>query len=194
METIQRAMNGESISDEEISVVAASMPWWLILVWGVLALLLGIMLIITPVTTALSFILFLGAYWFVGGLFTLASLVWDRSNMGWKIVMGVVSILAGVAIMGYPIYSSLLVIGLLVFIIGFWAILIGGTKIYDAYRTKDAGTGILGVLSVLFGLILLVSPFAAAFSLAIVAGFFALIGGISTVALSFQIKKAQTTT
>jgi uncharacterized membrane protein HdeD (DUF308 family) len=184
-------MTDEDLSNEEIAAVAASMPWWLILVWGILALLLGLMLIVTPITTALTLIFFMGAYWFVGGLFTLASIVWDRSNMGWKIFIGVISILGGIAIMGYPVYSSLLVLGLLVFIIGFWAILIGVTKVYHAYSTKDAGTGVLGVLSLLFGFILLCSPLLAAVSLAIVAGFFALIGGISAVAFAFRIRKAE---
>lgn len=186
-------MIDENMSEEEIAVVAASMPWWLILVWGLLALLLGLMLIVTPLVTIATLILFMGAYWFVGGLFTLASLVWDRSNVGWKLFMGIISVLGGLVVMAQPALSTILVMGLLVFIIGFWAVLIGVVKIYDAYRTKDGGTGVLGVLSLLFGFILLVSPFAGAVSLSIVAGFFALVGGISAVAFSLKIRGSNIT-
>jgi uncharacterized membrane protein HdeD (DUF308 family) len=186
-------MSDETLSSGDMAEVAASMPWWLILVWGILAVLLGILLVINPVATEVTLVLFMGAYWFIGGLFTLASLVWDRSNLGWKIFMGVISILGGIVIMSYPVFSSVLVIGMLVFLIGFWAIIIGGTKLYDAYRTKDGGTGVLGILSILLGFILLIYPFAAAYSLSLVAGFFALIGGISSIAFSFQLKKTQET-
>lgn len=131
-----------------------------------------------------------GAYWFVGGLFTLAGLVWDRTNLGWMVFTGVISMLGGLAIMVYPFFSSILVVGMLVFLIGFWAILIGAAKLYDSYLTKNAGTGILGILSVLFGLILLIYPIAGALSLALIAGFFALIGGISSVAFALTMRKA----
>ena len=184
-------MSEEVPTDAEIESAVQSMPWWLILIWGLLAVLVGIMLVTTPIASAFTLILFLGAYWFVGGLFTLASLVWDRSNMGWKIFIGAINVLAGIVIMTYPIYSSILVMEMLIIIIGIWALIIGGTKVYEATRSKDAGEGILGILSILFGIILLVYPFAAAYSLPIIAGFFALIGGLSAIVLSFKVKTAQ---
>lgn len=183
-------MTDDVLSDAEMGLIASCMPWWLILIWGLLAVLLGIMLVITPVTTAFTLVLFMGAYWFVGGLFTLAGLVWDRTNLGWMVFTGVISMLGGLAIMVYPFFSSILVVGMLVFLIGFWAILIGAAKLYDSYLTKNAGTGILGILSVLFGLILLIYPIAGALSLALIAGFFALIGGISSVAFALTMRKA----
>lgn len=178
-------------SNVEMAKMASSMPWWLILVWGILAIIIGIALITSPIVTSFYLILFMGAYWFVGGIFTLVSLISDRSNMGWKIFLGIISILAGAVIMGYPLYSSIMVLTLLVFLVGFWGLLIGGTKLFEAAKSHDAGAAILGVLSIIFGMILLVYPYAAAFALPLVAGFVALFGGILATVVSFQVKKVQ---
>lgn len=184
-------MSDEVPSNAEIAASMGSMPWWLVLVWGLMAIIIGIMLITTPVITTYYLILFMGAYWFVGGIFTLISLFQDKSNMGWKIFLALISILAGIAIMTYPMWGTLIVLTMLVFLIGFWGLLIGGTKLYEAYRSKDAGAGILGFLSIIFGIILLIFPYGAAFALPLIAGIFALMGGISAAVFSFRIKKAQ---
>lgn len=183
-------MSEEISKNTEIAAVVGGMPWWLVLVWGILAVIIGIMLVASPLTTVFYLILFMGAYWFVGGIFTIISLFNNRENMGWKLFLAIISIIAGIAIMTYPIYGSIIVLTLLVFIIGFWALLIGGTKIYEAVRSKDAGSGILGVISIIFGIILLVYPYGAAYALPLVAGIIAIIGGISAIAVSFQIKKS----
>lgn len=108
--------------------------------------------------------------------------------------MGVISILAGLVIMIYPLYSSFLVVEMLVLFIGIWALVIGGVKLFEAVKHKDAGTGVLGVLSILFGLLLLGAPMAAALSLSLVVGFFALIGGFTAIFLAFQLRSAGSAT
>lgn len=179
----------ESALPEKMYSPSLCMDWWVILIWGVLAALLGIMLITTPIETAFYLILFMGVYWFIGGIFTLFGLLQDRSFMGLKIFLSAISILAGVTIMAYPLYSTVLILPMLVVIIGVWGIIIGVTKLFDAFRSKNAGAGILGLISIVFGMILLLSPYAAAIALPIVAGFFSLLAGVSTVFVAFQMKK-----
>jgi uncharacterized membrane protein HdeD (DUF308 family) len=184
-------MSEEDITNAEIDAAVRSMPWWLVLVWGIMAIIIGLMLITTPLITTYYLVLFMGVYWFVGGIFTLASLFSDKTNMGWKIFLAIISILAGIAIMAQPLFGSIIVVTMLVFFIGFWGILIGGTKLYEAMRSKDAGAGILGVLSIVFGIILLIFPWGAALALPLIAGAFALLAGICSVGVAFQVKKAQ---
>ncbi|WP_214036873.1 DUF308 domain-containing protein [Methanospirillum sp.] len=184
-------MNEERHTDEEIEEAVRGMPWWLVLVWGVLAVIIGIMLITTPLITTYFLVLFMGAYWFAGGIITLFSLYSDKTNMGWKIFLSIISIIAGIAIMAYPLYGELVVLTMLVFMIGFWGLLIGGTKLYEAFRAKDAGAGILGLLSIVFGIILLIFPWGAALALPLIAGAFSLLAGICSVVVAFQVKKQQ---
>ncbi len=184
-------MSKEVSANSQIAAAVGSMPWWLVLIWGILAVIIGLCLIATPFTTMFYIILFMGAYWFVGGIFTLISLFGNCENKGWKIFLGIISIIGGIVIMTYPLYSSLIIITMVVIFAGIWGLIIGGTKIYEAVKFKDAGALALGVLSIIFGLILLASPYTAAYVLPIVGGIFALIIGIAAVFLSFQFKKAQ---
>jgi len=184
-------MNGSVPTNEEMAAYVGKMPWWLVLVWGILAVIIGIMLVSQPLITAFLLITLMGVYWFVGGIFSLLSLISDRTNAGWRIFIAIISIIAGLIIMTYPLYSSLIVLELLVFIIGLWALVIGGTYLYNSFANKDAGAGILGIISIIFGIILLIFPFGAAYALPIVAGVVALVAGFSAIILSFQIKKTQ---
>jgi len=165
-------------------------PWWIVLLFGILLVALGVVFFMTPVVTTLVLITFLGAYWFVSGLFSLGSLAVDRTNMGWKIFLAIISIIAGVLIMGYPLYGTVIILSFFVIFIGFWACFIGFAHLFSAFKEKDAANAVLGIISILFGLILLVFPLLTAELLPFVAGALCLVGGFSTILVSFTVKKA----
>jgi len=173
-------------------IAMGAFPWWSALLWGICALLIGILLLSTPITTTLVLITFLGAWWFIGGVFSLISLATDRSNMAIKIVTGLLSLIVGLAVLTYPIYSTLILLPFFVMIIGIWGIIIGGAHLFQGYSTKDWGSAAMGLLSVIFGFLLLVYPLEAALALPIVVGIFAIIGGISAIIGSINLKNVQT--
>jgi uncharacterized membrane protein HdeD (DUF308 family) len=166
-------------------------PWWLLLVWGVLTLLIGCMFLTTPALTTVLLITFMGAYWLVGGLFTIGSLAVDRSHMGWKIFLSVINILAGIVILLYPIYAAIFGVALFVIFIGFWALFIGVAHLYHGLTMKDAGNAVLGLLSLIIGLLILVFPLGFMISLPYVAGGLAVIFGLASIFVSFVAKKCQ---
>jgi uncharacterized membrane protein HdeD (DUF308 family) len=61
--------------------------------------------------------------------------------------------------------------------------------LYHALVTKDAGNGVLGIISLIFGLLTLMNPFIAAALLPYVAGGFAIVTGLTTIAVSLTAKK-----
>jgi len=166
-------------------------PWWLLLVWGILTLLIGCMFLITPGMTTVLLITFMGAYWLVGGLFVIGSLAVDRSHIGWKIFLSVINILAGVLILLYPWFSTIFVLSFFVIFIGFFALFIGISHLYHGWIRKDAGNAVLGIVSIIFGLLLLINPFVVAALLPYVAGGFAVILGLASIYVSFAAKKCQ---
>jgi len=168
-------------------------PWWLLLVWGILALLIGIMFVATPGITTVIFITFLGAYWLVGGLFTLGSLFVDRTNEGWKIFLSVINILAGLLILMYPLYSTFFIIEFFIIFIGFWACFIGGAYLFQAYSAKDTGGGVLGAASLIFGILILIFPLISGLLIPYIIGGFAILAGISSIVISFAAKKGLAT-
>jgi len=183
----------EDIVVTEMSICDSKLfPWWLLLVWGILTLLIGCMFLITPAMTTVLLITFMGAYWLVGGIFAIASLAIDKSNRGWKIFLSVINILAGILILCYPFYSTLFVLSFFVIFIGFWACFVGGSHLYHAFTEKDAGNGVLGIISLIFGILLLIHPFIAVELLPFVAGGFAIVMGLCSIYVSFAAKKCQT--
>ena len=134
-------------------------------------------------------ITFMGVYWLVGGLFTIGSLAVDKTNMGLKIFLAVVNILAGILILLYPIYSTIFILEFFTIFVGFWACLIGAVHLYHAFTTKDAGNGILGIISLIFGLVILIFPLFAAELIPFIVGVFAVISGIAAVVAAFKIKQ-----
>lgn len=175
---------------EKMMCFSSIMPWWVILLWGILSLVIGIMFLTTPGITTLLFITLIGAFWLVGGLFAIGGLFVDKTNMGLKLFLAIINIIAGVVILLYPLYSTIFLLAFFVIFIGFWGCFIGVSHLFHAFKTKDAGNGVLGVISLVFGLLLLVYPFIAAELLPLIAGVFMIIWGLVAIFGGFMAKKA----
>jgi uncharacterized membrane protein HdeD (DUF308 family) len=110
---------------------------------------------------------------------------------GWKILIAIISIIAGLAVLAYPLYSFLILPVFLVIFVGFWALFVGAVKIYQGFAGKDWGAVILGVISLIFVFLLLSSPYVAAALIPYIFGGFALVGGIAAIIVSFMIRGEQ---
>jgi uncharacterized membrane protein HdeD (DUF308 family) len=174
---------------EVIACCTSLLPWWLVMVWGLLSFIIGIMFLTTPGVTTILLITFMGAYWLVGGLFTLGSVLVDKTNMGLKIFLAVVNIFAGILILLYPLYSTVFILAFFAIFIGFWGCFIGAAHLYQAFTTKDAGNGVLGIVSLIFGLIILIFPLLAAELIPLIVGVFAIASGVAAVIAAFQVRK-----
>lgn len=187
-------MTEETTSAEAMVLGEACMfPWWLVLLWGILSLVIGILFLTTPAITTVLLITFMGAFWLVGGFFAIGSVVVDKTEWGYKIFLAFINIFAGILILMYPYFSTLFVLSFFVIFIGFWACFIGAAHLFQAFARKDAGNGVLGILSMIFGILLLINPFITVVLLPYVAGGFAVVGGLSAIVVSFTAHKAQAT-
>jgi len=163
-------------------------PWWLVLIQGIAALIIGIFLLTQPAGTTLFLVQFLGIYWLVSGIFQIIGMFIDSTAWGWKLFSGILGILAGIAVINNPLYSTILVPTVLVFVLGIQGIIVGIVGLVQAFKGAGWGAGILGALSILFGIILLGSPFIAALALPWVAGIFAIVGGIAGIIAAFRMR------
>ncbi|MCB0252965.1 MAG: DUF308 domain-containing protein, partial [Anaerolineae bacterium] len=68
-----------------------STKWWIILVEGILAIILGLLLLVNPIKTAGALVLALGIYWIIIGILDLVSLFRDRTAWGWKLFVGIIA-------------------------------------------------------------------------------------------------------
>ena len=163
-----------------------SFPWWAVLVQGIFSIIIGLLLLAYPGATTLVIVQFIGVYWLVTGMFSLVSIFTDRSMWGWKLFAGVIGIMAGLSIMRHPLWSTLMVPTVLVMFMGFSGLFIGVAGLISAFQGGGWSAGILGGLSLLFGILLLGSPFIAALALPWVYGVLGLAGGIAAIFAAFR--------
>jgi uncharacterized membrane protein HdeD (DUF308 family) len=71
-------------------------PWWIVLLEGIISIILGLFLLFEPVETTISLVQILGIFWFLGGILTTLSLLVDRKNTGWKLLSGLIGIIIGI--------------------------------------------------------------------------------------------------
>ena len=164
------------------------LPWWLVLIQGIVLLILGIYLLTTPYQTLLVLVWFIGAYWLISGIFALISLAVDQSNMGGKILVGILGIIAGTLILIYPYYSTILLPTMLIIFIGVWGLIIGFITLFHSMKGGGWGEAILGILAIIFGIALLANPLIGAALLPYVLGIFAVIGGIGAIISAFMLR------
>lgn len=166
-------------------------PWWVILIQGVVALLLGLFFLFTPIATLFALVTFVGIYWFISGIFSLISLSVDRSNMGWRIFAGILGIIAGILIIAYPLMATLLLPALLVTIIAFLGIILGFVYLFQAFSAKDWGTGVMGLLALIIGVLILAKPIVAFALLPFVLGVLGIICGVACIIFAYKVKTAE---
>lgn len=165
--------------------------WWVIGLRGLAAILFGVLAFVWPGMTLAVLVLLFGAYALVDGVLTLMAAF--RGGVQHRIVMvveGVVSVLAGLAAFVWPGLTALV----LLYIIAFWAIVTGVLEIVAAIRVRRAisnelGLVIGGVLSVVFGVVLLIAPGAGALAVIFLIGAYAVVFGIALLGLAWRLRE-----
>jgi len=176
---------------------AAADGWWLILLWGILTLMIGLFLITNPATTAVALFTLLGAYFVVAGIVdVVASIAQRGAGWGWKLALGALYIVAGFAVLGSPILSTIFGVSVLYYFIAFAAIFGGIVNIVQALLKIGKvgfwpilGTLLLGILQLVIGLFLLENPLTGKLTLVPVMGFFAIAGGIILIIESLMVHR-----
>ena len=88
----------------------------------------------------------------------------------------------------HPLWSPFVVGSVLIIILGFQGLIVGIVRIVQAFKGAGWGAGILGVISMLFGIFLLANIFIATLALPTVIGIFAILGGIIAVIMAFRLR------
>jgi uncharacterized membrane protein HdeD (DUF308 family) len=166
-----------------------ALPWWLVLVEGIVVALLGLLLLVAPGASLSFLVLLLGIYLFIAGIFRIIGIFIDSSSWGWKLAAGILCLVAGLAILSNPLWSATLVSTWLVILVGFLAILQGGAGLVVAIQGGGWGMGALSVLGILLGLFLVINPLIGVATLTLILAIFMLIGGVGAMLQAFRIRR-----
>jgi uncharacterized membrane protein HdeD (DUF308 family) len=171
-------------------------PWWLTLINGILALVIGLLLLFgsksTQAQTILLLVSFLGFYWLFRGIFDIVYLFVDHTAWGWKLFTGIIGIIAGGYILAYPIASALALPRIFVLVLGIWGLMEGIVLLIMAFQGGGWAAGILGVLGIVLGVVLIANYSAPGMGLSMLwaGAVLAVIGGIVLIFQAFRQRSA----
>lgn len=166
----------------------------LLLLRGVRALLFGALALVWPGATVLALALLFAAYAVVDGIGMIASGLGrngDRGRRWLYLLAGAVGVVAGVIALLWPQLTALV----LVLLAGAWAVVTGVLEVAAAVRLHREMTGewlpaLLGIVSVVPGVIILARPDVGALALAAVLGVYALLAGVVMLVAGWRLRKA----
>jgi uncharacterized membrane protein HdeD (DUF308 family) len=171
-------------------------PWWLTLISGILAIVVGALLLwgnlVTQVKTYFLLVEVLGIWWLVDGIFDIVHMFTDHRQWGWKLFIGIVSIIAGGYIIMHPIIAGIELPSIFVLVLGIWGVIKGALMIVMAFKGGGGAYAILGIFAVFFGIVLIVAYTVPGVGYVAVwfAAIGALIGGPFLIYRAFQQRKA----
>jgi uncharacterized membrane protein HdeD (DUF308 family) len=179
-------------TDDKSFSNALTSRWWTWVLRGIAAIIFGVLTFVAPKVSLLALVYLWGAYAVADGAFALlvaaqrgrAGLRW-----GWMLFEGLVGIAAGVATLIWP---GITAIALLV-VIAVRSMMLGGLEIATAIELRRVirGEWLLaasGVVSILFGLVLIASPSVGALAMLWLIGGHAILFGALLIAIGVRLR------
>lgn len=171
---------------------ALAKNWWLLLLRGIASIVFGVLAFAWPGLTLVTLVLFYGAFALVDGVIALVAAFSGGAKPAptwWLVVVGLLGIAAGIATFLMPGITALL----LIIFMGAWALVHGIFEIVGAIQLRKEIDNewmliLSGIVSVLFGLIVLIAPGAGALGLIWAIAAYSIVFGITFIALALRLK------
>ncbi|HJT58172.1 MAG TPA: HdeD family acid-resistance protein [Ktedonobacteraceae bacterium] len=160
--------------------------WWLMLLRGIVAIILGLIVLFDPGIALLAIIYVFGAYALIDGILSVIVAIAERRYLprwGWLVVEGVAGIILGIIAFAWPGETALI----LLYVVAIWAVVTGVMEIAAAFTVGSWLLGLTGVLSIVFGIILFVHPGAGLLSILWLLGVYGIVFGIVLIVHAFQL-------
>ena len=112
--------------------------WWLSLLVGIIAIIIGFIILVNPVTSYYIFAIWLGAGIFISGLFGLMQSIGSKNyfvRRSWLILASIADLIIGLILLFNAIISEVFMPTLL----GFWLLYRGATMLIQGFDLRDYG-------------------------------------------------------
>ena len=165
--------------------------WWVFVLQGVLAIGVGIAAFAAPDVTLTAFIAVFAAYAIVTGIFSIVAGLSVSGGPRWSLVLGgIAGIAVGALTIAQPNNTALAV----VLLVGIYAIATGVGEVMAAYTlgrlSNTFWLGLSGLISVVFGVLLIAAPSDGVLAVLWVIGFYAIFAGVTLIAFGIRLHSA----
>ncbi len=169
--------------------------WWISLLRGVFAFVLGMIMLFRPVETLSTLFILFALFLILDGLITGGiALFHHRSTRRWLMSFqaGLLGVILGALILLWPEA----VILIFIIIIALWALIFGVMSITAGFRMRSEviGSGMMisiGIVAAVFGFILLLMPRASLITMTWILALFLIVFGLMQIIMSFLLRKYQ---
>jgi len=165
--------------------------WWALALRGVVAIVFGALVFLWPQLAWIWVVATFAAFALVDGIFSIVAAFMGGGVVPWWALMieGVLGISAGVGTFFWPGITELV----LLYFIAYWAIATGVFEVVAAFRLRKEIEGewvlaISGILSVVFGSVLVILPGAGALAVAWLIAAYSLLFGVLLLALALRLR------
>ena len=167
--------------------------WWSLLARGIAAIVFGMLALFWPDRVLDTLITILGIFVLVVGIvFTLSAVANRSPDRHWirHLIPGIIGIVVGIVTIAWPEITTVF----LVYLVAIWALIHGIGEIHAALRLRKDIAGeyvplIIGIASIVIGVILLLAPLMAGALIMWLVGLFILILGILWLIMAFRARK-----
>jgi len=176
-----------------------NLMFWTTLLRGILAALLGVLLLFQPEKTTPFLISFMGMFWLLSGLLSIRWATLERKVKPLSLIAGVIAVVAGLSALlnrfrpfGYALDEVLIItiLGSLLILTGLMHI-VGGFRIGEREeRTRTVASVLLGVFETFMGLLLIIKPLERGQLIYYLAAIWALLGGFILLGDALLLRKS----
>ncbi len=167
--------------------------WRLMMLRAFAALAFGVLTLLWPGLTLWVLVVMFGAYVLVDGISELVDVARGapatRTHRGWHILDGIVAIAAGLVTFVWPAITALA----LLFVIAAWAIVSGAIRLWIAISYREVVphawlVGLAGALSIVFGVVLAITPGPGALVITWLIGWYAIVFAAILFAYAWRLR------
>ena len=163
--------------------------WWAFVVQGILAIGVGVAAFVIPAPTLAAFLAVFAVYAVFTGVFEIAGGVSMENGPKWSLVLGgIASIAVGAITFASPASTAVAA----TLLVGIFAIATGVGRTSAAYTLGGLRNSWLlalsGIVSIAFGLLLIVAPGAGVLAVLWLIGYYAIFAGIMSIAVGLRLR------
>lgn len=173
-------------------IVQRRQAWWIVLLEGIAAFILGLYLIISPFKAVILIATAVGLYLLVMGVLALIDAFTHESpSRGWKAVSGIAGIIGGILVIMKPLFGAALIPSILILYLAILCLIHGLTQLISGIRGAGSEAVGVGVLSIVLSAILFIAFPLVVAVLPFLLGICGIIGGILLAVMAFRIRPQQ---
>lgn len=169
-----------------------NLPWKILLTQGVIAAVFGVVAMVWPEPTTITFVVIWGVWAFLDGVSALMVAASVKST-GARVLYGCLGVI-GLIAAGFAVLRPIDTVSALTWILGIWLIARGAIEVVAILLGRRDGMLLLGLagaaLSVAAGVLFAANPGAAAVSIAWLLGLIALLWGVVFVIAALVVRHA----